>query len=171
MEKNNTTTSTDTESKTQEINTTATAIQPTSASTDTTSSTTQAPASGTLPAGYLADGSMLDAEGIMRPEYLEKHPQELAQRFEPLSASSFQRAFLSKAKEANKKKVPYSVKKNCAQGMVIQAMKLTHRQKDPAPAVLLDMIRAATASVVDDSTFAALCLHLDAICTYMMMAE
>lgn len=137
--------------------------------TSTTAASTTASTSPALPDGYLANGSMLDADGVMHPEYLDGYPQELAQKFKPLSAASFQRAFLSKAKEANKKKTLYSVKKNTAQGMVVTALKLVNRTKDPAPAVLLDMIRAATASVEDDSTFTALYMHLDAICTYMMM--
>ena len=75
---------------------------------------------------------------------------------------------MTKAKEANKKKVPYSVKKNCAQGMVIAALKLVSRKQDPAPRVLLDMIRAATATVVDDSTFSVLYMYLDAVYTFML---
>lgn len=122
-----------------------------------------------LPAGYLSNGSMLDEDGVMLPEYLEKYPQALAEDLKPLSAASFQRAFISGARAANKKKVPYSVKKNCAHGMLVQAMKLTARTKNPAPPVLLDMIRAATATVVDNTTFAALCLHLEAVGTYLLM--
>lgn len=129
----------------------------------------KATASGTLPAGYLSNGSMVDGEGVMLPEYLEKYPQALAEALKPLSAASFQRAFLSKAREANKKKVPYSSKKNCAQGMVVQAIKLVNRKKDPAPCVLQDMIRAATVTVVDDASFSNLYLHLDAVYTYMLM--
>lgn len=122
-----------------------------------------------LPDGYMANGKMVDEEGVMLPEYLEKYPQALAEALKPLSAASFQRAFLSKAREANKKKVPYSSKKNCAQGMVVQAIKLVNRKKDPAPCVLQDMIRAATATVVDDASFGNLYLHLDAVYTYMLM--
>lgn len=135
----------------------------------TQTSEKKATASGTLPAGYLSNGSMVDGEGVMLPEYLEKYPQALAEALKPLSAASFQRAFLSKAREANKKKVPYSSKKNCAQGMVVQAIKLVNRKKDPAPCVLQDMIRAATATVVDDASFGNLYLHLDAVYTYMLM--
>ena len=130
--------------------------------------TSEAPTSATLPAGYLTDGSMVDADGVMRSEYIGEYAQELAQRLKPLKASTFQRAFLTKAKEANKKKVPYSVKKNCAQGMVIAALKLVSRKQDPAPRVLLDMIRAATATVVDDSTFSVLYMYLDAVYTFML---
>lgn len=129
----------------------------------------EAPTSATLPAGYLTDGSMVDADGVMRSEYIGEYAQELAQRLKPLKASTFQRAFLTKAKEANKKKVPYSVKKNCAQGMVIAALKLVSRKQDPAPRVLLDMIRAATVTVVDNSTFDVLYVHLDAIYTNLLV--
>lgn len=126
-------------------------------------------ASGTLPAGYLSNGSMVDREGVMFPEYLEKYAQELAGMLKSISSSTFQRAFLTKAREVNKKKVPYSAKKNCAQGMMIAALKLVKRKKDPAPAVLLDMVKLATATVVDDATFNALYMHLDAIYTYKLM--
>lgn len=121
-----------------------------------------------LPVGYLSSGSMMDENGVMSPDYLEKYPQALAQSLKPLKASTFHRTFLTKAKEANKKKVPYSTKKNCAQTMVLQAMKLVNRAKDPAPHILLDMMRAVTATVVDDATFEALYVHLDAIETYML---
>lgn len=63
----------------------------------------------------------------------------------------------------------YSVKKNCAQGLVIQAMKLVNRKKDPVPSVLLDMMKLATATVVDDATFNTLYMHLDAVYTYMLV--
>ena len=118
-----------------------------------------------LPSGYLANGSMIDADGVMLPEYIGEYAQELAQRLKPLKASTFARSFLTKAREANKKKVPYSVKKNCTLGMVTAAKKLVKRTKDPAPRVLVDMIQAATATVVDDATFDVLYMHLDAICT------
>lgn len=121
-----------------------------------------------LPVGYLSSGSLLDENGVMSPDYLEKYPQALAQSLKPLKVSTYHRAFLTKAKEANKKKVPYSTKKNCAQTMVLQAMKLVSRAKDPAPHILLDMMRAVTATVVDDATFEALYVHLDAIETYML---
>ena len=119
----------------------------------------------TLPNGYLVNGSMIDADGVMLPEYIGEYAQELAQRLKPLKASTFARSFLTKAREANKKKVPYSVKKNCTLGMVTAAKKLVKRTKDPAPRVLVDMIQAATATVVDDATFDVLYMHLDAICT------
>lgn len=121
-----------------------------------------------LPSGYLANGSMLDDDGVILPEYLDACPEKLAEALKPLSANSFQRAFLSKVRAASKKKVPCSAKKNCALGMVIQAKKLIHRTKDPAPAVLLDMMQAATATVMDTATFEALYMHLDAICTFML---
>lgn len=172
----NETTNKQTTSTTAEASTTTAQTQPISITASQTApitniaptAPTQTATAGTLPAGYLANGSMMDSDGVMLPEYLEKYPQELAKKFKPLSAASFQRAFLSKLKEANKKKVPYSDKKNCAQGMVIQAIKLVNRKKDPAPAVLLDMVKLATATVADDTTFNTLYMHLDAICTYMM---
>lgn len=122
-----------------------------------------------LPDGYLANGSMLDAEGVMRPEYLEEYPQALAKALRPLSAASFQRAFLTRAKEANRKKTAYNIKKNTAQEMVVQAMKLTVRKKDPAPALLLDMMKLAAASVKDPESFSAMYTHLEAICAYLLM--
>ena len=121
-----------------------------------------------LPEGYLFKMSLLDENGVMYPEYIGRHAQEIAKALKPLKASTFHRAFLTEAKEARKKKVPYSTKKNCAQGMVLQAMKLVNRKKDPAPKILLDMMKLVTATVVDDATFEALYVHLDAIETYMI---
>ena len=172
-----TTAETPTNSPTTEPANNSTTTEPANNSTTAPVITTAAPVpliktmGGTmlLPAGYLSSGSMLDADGVMLQKYLEEYPQALAEDLKPLSAASFQRAFISGARAANKKKVPYSVKKNCAQGMVITALKLVNRTKDPAPAVLLDMIRAATATVVDNTTFAALCLHLEAVGTYLLM--
>ena len=138
------------------------------------SATTPAPApseastSTTLPEGYLADGSMVDADGALRPEYIGKYAQALAEKLKPLKATAYQAAFLKEAKEARKKKVPYGVKKNCTLGMVTQAKKLVHRKKDPAPCVLVDMIQAATATVKDPDTLEALYMHLDAIYSYML---
>lgn len=153
-------------------NETAAAVEETApAETNTAtaaSPATKNPVPATLPSGYLASGSMVDADGVMLPEYLGEYAEKNAQSLEPLKASTFQRAFLTKAKEANKKKVPYSVKKNCTQGMTIAALKLVNRKKDPAPRVLLDMIRAATATVVDDATFDILYMHLDAIYTNLL---
>ena len=121
-----------------------------------------------LPEGYLFHMSLLDEKGVMYPEYIGRHAQEIAKALKPLKASTFHRAFLTGAKEARKKKVPYSTKKNCAQGMVLQAMKLVNRKKDPAPKALLDMMKLITETVVDDATFEALYVHLDAIETYML---
>lgn len=143
--------------------------QTTPAASANDTSTNTASTSATLPAGYLANGSMIDSDGVMLPEYIGEYAGGVAQRLRSLKASTFQRAFLTKAKEANKKKVPYSAKKNCAQGMVIAALKLVSRKKDPAPRVLLEMIRAATATVVDDTTFDVLYMHLDAIYTNLLV--
>lgn len=147
----------------------------TESKSETTTTPTQASATSegktpaaSLPSGYLVTGSMLDSDGVILPEYIGEYAEKLAQALKPLSANSFQRAFLSKAREASKKKVAYSAKKNCALGMVISAKKLIHRAKDPAPAVLLEMIQAATATVTDPAAFEALYMHLDAICTYML---
>lgn len=122
----------------------------------------------TLPEGYLADGSMVDADGALRPEYIGEYAQALAGKLSPLKASAFHTAFLKEAKEARKKKVSYGTKKNCALGMVTQAKKLAHRKKDPAPGVLVDIITAATATVTDPYSFEALYMHLDAIYSYML---
>lgn len=121
-----------------------------------------------MPEGYLADGSMTDTDGALRPEYIGKYAQALAGKLSPLKASAFHTAFLKEAKEARKKKVSYGTKKNCALGMVTQAKKLAHRKKDPAPGVLVDMITAATATVTDPYSFEALYMHLDAIYSYML---
>lgn len=160
-------------------------------STDSTAQTTQAPqianpgkpaeeaaASSTpdtqtnsieaLAPGYLSEGSMVDVDGALRPEYIGLYAQALAEKLKPLKATAFQAAFLKEAKEARKKKVPYGVKKNCTLGMVTQAKKLVHRKKDPAPRILVDMIQAATATVKDPDTFEALYMHLDAVYSYLL---
>lgn len=146
----------------------------TSASTEATTtpaSTTPAPVRKMLPPGYLSTGSILDTEGIMIPEYVGRYAEELARLLEPMKVTTYQRTFLTGAKAANKKKVPYGIKKNCTIDMVVQAKKLVSRKKDPAPAVLLQMITAATNTVKDAETFQALYMHLDAIYGYMLEQE
>lgn len=130
------------------------------------SSATTTPA--TLPAGYISNGSMVDAEGVLQQEYITQYAQQMAERLKPMKATAFHTAFLKEAKEARKKKVSYGAKKNCALGMVTQAKKLAHRKKDPAPGVLVDMITAATATVKDPATFEALYMHLDAVYSYLL---
>lgn len=140
-------------------------------SVEATSQTIQDALTGTsLPGSYLTDGSMLDTDGALRPEYIGRYAQALADKLKPLKASAFHTAFLREAKEARKKKVPYGVKKNCALGMVTQAKKLAARKKDPAPRVLVDMITAATSTVKDPATFEALYMHLDAVYSYLLQA-
>lgn len=121
-----------------------------------------------LPEGYLADGSMVDADGVMRAEYTGTYAEELAKKLKPLPASTFYSTFLREAKALRKKKTPYGAQKNCALGMVTQAKKLRHRSKNPAPGVLVEIITAATATVTDPATFEALYMHLDAIYSYML---
>lgn len=116
-----------------------------------------------LPEGYLADGSMMDADGIMRAEYTGTYAEELAKKLKPMKASAFRGAFLREAKELRKKRTPYGAQKNCALGMVTEAKKLVHRKKDPAPALLVEMITAATGTVTSPATFDVLYKHLDAI--------
>lgn len=121
-----------------------------------------------LPEGYLAEGRMVEADGVMRAEYTGTYAEELAKKLKPLPASTFYSTFLREAKALRKKKTPYGAQKNCALGMVTQAKKLTHRTKTPAPPVLLEMITAATATVKDPATFEALYMHLDAIYSNML---
>lgn len=121
-----------------------------------------------LPEGYLAEGRMVEADGVMRAEYTGTYAEELAKKLKPLPASTFYSAFLREAKALRKKKTPYGAQKNCAMGMVTQAKKLSHRSKNPAPPALLEMITAATATVKDPATFEALYMHLDAIYSNML---
>lgn len=158
---------------------TSTEVPATPSTTDTsttsmTATTGTIPASAvatppaTLPAGYMSNGSMVDADGVLQQEYVTQYAQQMAERLKPMRATAFHTAFLKEAKEARKKKVPYGIKKNCALGMVTQAKKLAHRKKDPAPSVLVDMITAATATVKDAATFEVLYMHLDAIYSYLL---
>lgn len=122
----------------------------------------------TLPKGYLADGSMMDADGIMRAEYVGEYAEALAQLLKPMKASAFRGAFLREAKELRKKRTPYGAQKNCAIGMVAEARKLVYRKKEPAPGVLLEMITAVTATVTSPATFDVLYKHLDSIYSNML---
>lgn len=140
-----------------------------------TTATTTAPASGTsaagLPENYCSGGSLTDAEGIILPEYIGETAEALAKGIRPLTASAFYTAFLKSCKDLRKKKVSYTAQKNAALGMVTQAKKLVYRKRDPAPAVLVDMIEAATATVKDPATFEALYMHLDAVYSCLLMVD
>lgn len=120
-----------------------------------------------LPSGYLADG-WTDEQGILRREYVEKYAEEIAEKLKGMRASTYHLAFLSEAKTLRKKKTPYSQQKLCTMQMATAAKKLTSRKKDPAPAILLEVIKAATEAVVDSETFQMLYLHLDAIYSYLL---
>lgn len=140
-----------------------------------TTTTTTAPASGTsaagLPENYCSGGSLTDAEGIILHEYVGATAEKLAQALRPLTASAFYGAFLKSCKDLRKKKVSYTAQKNAALSMVTQAKKLVYRKRDPAPAVLVDMIEAATATVKDPATFEALYMHLDAVYSCLLMVD
>lgn len=147
----------------------------TTATTTAPASTTTTPASAKpgagLPANYCADGRLTDAEGVIRPEYIGETAEALAKGIRPLAASAFYTAFLKSCKDLRKKKVSYTAQKNAALGMVTQAKKLVYRKRDPAPAVLVDMIEAATATVKDPATFEALYMHLDAVYSCLLMMD
>lgn len=150
---------------------TATSEAPTPAPDSTTPASTAAAEdirndSG-LPSGYLADG-WTDEQGILRREYVEKYAEEIAEKLKGMRASTYHLAFLSEAKTLRKKKTPYSQQKLCTMQMATAAKKLTSRKKDPAPAILLEVIKAATEAVVDSETFQMLYLHLDAIYSYLL---
>lgn len=150
---------------------TATSENPTPAPDSTTPASTAAAEdirndSG-LPSGYLADG-WTDEQGILRREYVEKYAEEIAEKLKGMRASTYHLAFLSEAKTLRKKKTPYSQQKLCTMQMATAAKKLTSRKKDPAPAILLEVIKAATEAVVDSETFQMLYLHLDAIYSYLL---
>lgn len=140
-----------------------------------TTTTTMAPASGTsaagLPENYCANGSLTDDEGVIRAEYIGETAEALAKALRPLTASAFYTAFLKSCKDLRKKKVSYTAQKNAALGMVTHAKKLVYRKRDPAPAVLVDMIEAATATVKDPATFEALYMHLDAVYSCLLMMD
>lgn len=121
-----------------------------------------------LPENYCADGRLTDAEGIIRPEYLEKTAEEIAQALKSIKASAFYGAFLRDAKDLRKKKVPYAAKKNYAQGLAIQAKKLVYRKREPAPGMLVEMMQRVAATVTSAEAFEAMYMHLDAVYSYML---
>ena len=121
-----------------------------------------------LPENYCADGRLTDGEGIIRAEYLEKTAEEIAQALRTLKASAFYSAFLKEAKDLRKKKVPYAAKKNYAQGLAIQAKKLVHRKREPAPGILVEMMQRVAATVTSAETFEAMYMHLDAVYSYLL---
>ena len=126
------------------------------------------PAEKMLPSGYLEDGVLLDEEGVMRSEYIGRYAEEIASALEVLPASTFYSSFLRERKGLRKKKIPHGAQKNCAMGMVTAAKKLVYRKKDPPPAILLDIVTAATATVKVPATFESLYMHLDAIYSNML---
>lgn len=153
-------------STTSETLETATVPETTSENTSTAAAEDIRNDSG-LPSGYLADG-WTDEQGILRREYVENYAEEIAEKLKGMRASTYHLAFLSEAKTLRKKKTPYSQQKLCTMQMATAAKKLTSRKKDPAPAILLEVIKAATEAVVDSETFQMLYLHLDAIYSYLL---
>lgn len=119
-----------------------------------------------LPDGYLANGTMLDDNGILRPEYLKEYAQQIAELLRPMKASAFHKAFMKEPKKFQKPKVSDGAKKLCANGLAVEARTLVGLKK--APAVLLPLIEAATDTVRDADTFEALCRHLAAVYSYLL---
>lgn len=130
-----------------------------------TPSTAPAPSTG-LPDGYLDGGSMMDADGILRPEYLKEYAQQLAELLKPMKAAAFHKAFIKEPKKFQKPKASDGAKKLCAAGLAVEARTLVGCKK--APAVLLPLIEAVTDTVQDAATFDALCRHLAAIYSYLL---
>lgn len=138
--------------------------------TQTTTTATAIPATpASLPQNYCAGGSLTDAEGIIRPEYIGASAEALAKALRPLTATAFNAAFLKNGKDLRKKKTAYAAQKNYVLSLSTQAKKLVYRKRDPAPAVLVEMIEAASATVKDPATFEALYMHLDATYGYLLM--
>lgn len=132
--------------------------------------TEQAPA--TLPADYMKDGLLNTAPNgkpFLKVDYVARLAQELAANLAPLTATNFNAAFLRDAKKHLRRGTPYEAKATCAAAMLPQAIKLVAKHK--APAILHSMITAAIGAVTDDATFEALYKHLDAVHSYLIMAE
>lgn len=130
-----------------------------------TPSTTPDPSMG-LPVGYLDGGSMMDVDGILRPEYLKEYAQQVAELLRPMKASAFHKTFIKKLEKLQKPKVSDGAKKLCAAGLAVEARTLVGCRK--APAILLPMIEAVTDTVQDAATFDALYLHLKAVYSYLL---
>ena len=152
----------------QKVKQTTASVEPVEEQTPDSAAASKAPAEKMLPSGYIEDGRLLDEEGIMCGEYIGRYAEEIASALEGLPASTFYSSFLREGKGLRKKKTPYGAQKNCAMGMVTAAKKLVYRKKDPAPAILLEIVTAATATVKDPATFEALYMHLDAIYSNML---
>lgn len=147
----------------------ATATPPASTTQTATRASAETAAAASLPENYCAGGSLTDAEGIIRPEYIGTSAEALAKALRPLTATAFNAAFLKNGKDLRKKKTAYAAQKNYVLSLSTQAKKLVYRKRDPAPTMLVEMIEAASATVKDPATFEALYMHLDAIYGYLLM--
>lgn len=133
--------------------------------------TEQAP-TATLPADYLTHGFLSTApngKAFLRAEYVGNFAQEIASNLAPLTAANFNTAFLRDTKKHLRRGIPYEAKATCAAAMLPQSIKLVAKHK--APPMLRDLITATTGAVTDDATFEALYKHLDAVYSYLIMAE
>lgn len=138
--------------------------------TQTIPSTTPA-LSTALPEGYLANGSMVDENGIIRSEYLKTYPRQLANLIKPMDSTTFCTRFLEYAQwlvlrdDLKNTQIYYDFALN----MALEAIECVHKER--VPVVLGFMILAAIETVHDAATFRALYHHLEAIYTVLLDAE
>lgn len=130
-----------------------------------------------LPDGYLVGGFMESTpdgkQRYLRRDYVNRYAKELAAILStgtpPLTAAAFRTAFLRDKKKLLARDTPDGAKLAAVATMEVRAVKLVASEK--APALLVDMMEAVTAAVTDADTFRALCTHLDAVYTYILLRE
>lgn len=106
----------------------ATATPPASTTQTATRASAETAAAASLPENYCAGGSLTDAEGIIRPEYIGTSAEALAKALRPLTATAFNAAFLKNGKDLRKKKTAYAAQKNYVLSLSTQAKKLVYRK-------------------------------------------
>lgn len=125
-------------------------------------STTPAPSTA-LPEGYLANGTMVDQNGRLLPEYRRDYPRQLANLIKPMDSTTFCTRFLEYAQWlARMDDLKYTqIYYDFTLNMALEAIEWVHKKK--APAVLRSIILAAIETVHDAVTYKAFYYHLEAI--------
>lgn len=135
---------------------------------------TDTPAVANLPEGY---GNLMettpDGKKFLKRDYVDRYAKELAAALTTgtpaLTAAAFRSAFLRDAKKALRRGAPVGLMLTTAASFEVQAIKLVAKNK--APALLVDMMHALVAAVVDAETYQAVYTHCDSVYTFMLQIE